>query len=61
MTTRIDGHEERRAREERLDCRVGAYRKPTLRRLGAWNVFTRSGSFSPGEDEDSGFFQFEVR
>ena len=58
-TTRIDVPE-----DGRTSVPAGAhdaYRKPTLRRLGAWNLFTRNPSGGVGEDPDSGFFQFEVR
>ena len=61
MNTRIEVHEDRHGGTECLVGRPDAYRKPSLRRLGAWNVFTRNNSFSEGENPAEGFFQFEVR
>jgi hypothetical protein len=37
-----------------------SYRKPTLRRLGAWNLFTRQGSPSTVDNGgETGFFEFD--
>ena len=38
-----------------VDEGVGAYTKPTLVRLGRWNVFTRA----PSENPNEGFFEFD--
>ncbi len=61
VDTRIDARADARHPEQRLASGSTGYRKPTLARLGRWNLFTRTGSFAAGEDEGSGFFQFEVR
>ena len=39
-----------------------AYRKPTLRRLGQWNLFTRqtTGLGTSDDTGDSGFFEFNL-
>lgn len=39
---------------------VGAYCKPRLRHLGAWNVFTRNGSGGQGDAGMDGFSQFDL-
>lgn len=56
-TTRIDETEAAQPVEGRSVVASGAYRKPELRRLGSWNVFTRAQS----ETSDQGFFDFEVK
>jgi hypothetical protein len=39
---------------------AASYHKPTLRRLGAWNLFTRQGSPSTVDnDGETGFFEFD--
>jgi len=59
-TTRIDVPE-----DGRTSVPAGAhdaYRKPTLRRLGAWNLFTRqtTGLGTTDEEGGSGFFEFGI-
>lgn len=62
METMLE-HEPNHARHESDDDRSRTetveltYRKPTLTHLGQWNLFTRVAS---AENEDNGFFEFDV-
>jgi hypothetical protein len=57
-TPRFVDHEEAGASGNRPSV-VASYRKPTLRRLGAWNLFTRTTTSTVDNGGETGFFEFD--
>ncbi len=57
-TQREDGPSAERDGGHPTTASVPEYRKPSLRRLGVWNVFTRQGPSVSESPKEVGFYHF---